>query len=298
MSGGYVDAWVNTPVLAEDKLVQPDELSSNVKKWFHAQGEARSKGSTPDDLVRMMDESNVDKALMSAQASWDHPETRPRGPFQTTFGVPDPVFDLFLEELAATTTRHSGRIYGSVLIDPWGAMRAVRQLERAVKDYGMVAARLFPAAYGIPINHQLCYPVYAKCVELDVPITINLGVPGPLRLASVQQPMLLDEVLLAFPELVVVGTHIGHPWHLETVALMQKYPNFRLMTSGWAPRYVPKEILHHLNTRGSHQVMWASDYPLLSVERAVREAEELEYKNEAVKNRFIRDNCLEVFKLR
>jgi predicted TIM-barrel fold metal-dependent hydrolase len=297
MTEGYVDAWVNTPVLAEDKLVQPDELSSNVVKWFHTAGEAGAKGNSLDDLIGFMDDAGVAKTIMSARASWDHPDTRPSGPFQQTAGMPDGIFDLFLTEMADAASRFSGRIYGSVLIDPWGAMRAVRQLERAVKDYGMIAARLFPAGNGIAPNHPLCYPIYAKCVELGVPITVNLGVPGPLRLAANQRPILLDEVLLAFPELTIVGTHIGHPWHLETVALLQKYPNFRLMTSGWAPRYVPQEIIHHLNTRGSHQVMWASDFPLLSVERAVREAEQLPFKSETVKNRYLRDNCLEAFRL-
>ncbi|BBZ15479.1 amidohydrolase family protein [Mycobacterium branderi] len=293
----YVDAWVNTPVPAEDVLVQPDELSSNVKKWFHAQEESRNKGSTLDQLIAAMDDCGVDKALMSARMSWHHPDTRPRGPFQPTSGMPDDIFDMFLTELAGAMKRYPDRIYGSVLIDPWGAMRAVRQLERAVIDYGILAARLFPAGHGIPINHPLCYPIYAKCVELDVPVTVNLGLPGPLRPAELQRPMLLDEVLLTFPELKVVGTHIGHPWHLETVALLQKHPNFYLMTSGWAPRYIPDEIIHHLNSRGSLQVMWASDYPLLSIERAVQEAAALPFKSEEIKRRFIHDNCLEVFRI-
>lgn len=295
--GGYADAWVNMPVPGEDVLVQPDALSANVKKWFRSFGESRTKGSTVDDLVGFMNAAGVEKALVSARASWDHPRTRPKGPFQPTAGMPDEVFDLFLAEMVDAVNRHPGRIYGTVVIDPTGVMDAVRQLERAVKEAGVVAARLFPAGSGVAIDHPLCYPIYAKCVELGVPVTVNVGVPGPLRPAELQRPMRLDEVLLAFPELVVVGTHVGHPWHLETVALMQKYPNFHLMTSGWAPRYVPSEILHHLNTRGSRQVMWASDYPLLSVERAVREGEELEFKSEEIKHRYLRDNCLEVFKI-
>ncbi|SHL07932.1 hypothetical protein SAMN05443637_117131 [Pseudonocardia thermophila] len=295
--GGYADAWVNIPVPGEDLLVQPDVLSSNVRKWFKSYGQAKAVGSTVDELVEHMNAAGVEKALLSARASWDHPHTRPRGVFQQTPGMPDEVFDRFLEEMVAAVNKYPGRIYGTVVLDPFGAMTTVRQLERAVKEAGMVAARLFPAGSGAAIDHPLCYPIYAKCVELGVPVTVNLGMPGPLRPAALQQPSRLDEVLLAFPELVVVGTHIGHPWHLETVALLQKYPNFHLMTSGWAPRYIPKEILHHLNTRGSRQVMWASDYPLLSVERAASEGAALEFKSEEIKNRYMRDNCLEVFKI-
>lgn len=296
---GYVDSWINMPTLAEERLVhnENDPLSANVRKWFHSENAARSVGNTVAEVVTMMDDAGVDKALLSARHSWDHPATRPRGVFETTYGMPDDIFDLFAEEMANRVTENKGRIYGSVLIDPWGAMQSLRQLERAVKDYGMVAARLFPAGNGIPLNHPLCYLLYAKCVELDIPITANVGFPGPMRSALLQSPVLLDEVLLTFPELKLVGTHVGHPWHNETVALMRKHPNFYLMTSGWAPKYVPAEILHHLNTRGKHQVMWASDYPLVSIQRAVDDAEALEYRSDEIKQNFTRNNCLEVFKL-
>lgn len=295
--GGYADAWVNIPVPGEDLLVGPDVLSANVNKLFKTYGKDKARGSTVDELVEHMNAAGVEKALLSARASWDHPHTRPRGVFQQTAGVPDDIFDTFLAEMVDATTKYPGRIFGTVVLDPWGAMTTLRQLERAVKDGGMVAARLFPAGSGAPIDHPLCYPIYAKCIELGIPITVNVGVPGPLRPASLQHPSRLDEVLLAFPELVVVGTHIGHPWHLDTVALLQKYPNFHLMTSGFAPKYVPQEILRHLNSRGSRQVMWASDYPLLPVERAAREGAELEFKSDEIKNRYMRDNCLEVFKI-
>jgi predicted TIM-barrel fold metal-dependent hydrolase len=294
---GYADAWVNIPVPAADLLVEPDVLSSSVRKQFRSYGQTKATGSTIDDLIGHMDASGVQKTLISARASWDHPHTRPRGVFQQTPGMPDEIFDEFLAEMVTAVDRHPGRIFGTVVLDPFGAMTTVRQLERAVRDAGAVAARLFPGGSGAAIDHPLCYPIYAKCVELGIPITVNLGMPGPLRSADLQRPMRLDDVLLAFPELVVVGTHVGHPWHLETVALMQKYPNFHLMTSGWAPRYVPAEIMHHLNTRGSRQVMWASDYPLLAVERAAREGAALEFKSEEVKQRYLRDNCLEVFKI-
>jgi predicted TIM-barrel fold metal-dependent hydrolase len=175
-------------------------------------------------------------------------------------------------------------------------MGAVRRLEKAVREYGFSGAYIMPSMIGLPPNHACYFPVYAKCVELGLPIKINVGVPGPLRPAALQHPMLLDEVLLAFPELTVVGVHLGHPWQREVVALLQKYPNFYLATSAWSPKYVPQEIWDFANTsRGINKVMWATDYPLLSVERCVREGWEVPLKDEA-KRRYLRDNALEVFK--
>jgi hypothetical protein len=295
----FIDGWSNMPMLTKDELVNEfaDEvLNSNVNKWFKTSGGSRGPGASPEDLVAMMDAAGVEKTIISALHSWSHPDTRPRGVFQATAGQPDDIFDAFLEQMATATTKHKGRLYGSALIDPMGGLRAYRQLDRAVKDYGCVAIRVMAAMFGEPYDHPLYYPIYAKCADLGVPITMNLGYPGPMRSAKLQHPALLDDILLAFPELTVVGTHIGHPWHLETLALLQKHPNFYLMTSGWSPKYIPVEIVHFMNTRGKGQVIWASDFPLLSVERAANDALELPLKDDAMQA-YCHDNCLEVFNL-
>jgi predicted TIM-barrel fold metal-dependent hydrolase len=131
--------------------------------------------------------------------------------------------------------------------------------------------------------------------ELGIPLTITIGMPGPLRPAMTQHPMALDEVLLAFPELTVVGSHIGHPWHLEVVALLQKHPSFYVDTSAWAPTHVPAEIWHLANTRGRDKIMWASDYPLLTMQRCAKEGWEAPL-NEEARRGYLRDNALRVFR--
>jgi len=253
-------------------------------------------GTTLEEFIAMMDASSVGKAVMCARAPWGHPATRPTGPFTVSQGVADDIFDQVCQEQGDIVARYPGRLYGTVMVDPLGVSRSYRQVERAVKEYGCIAVRIMPSMSGLPLDHALYYPIYAKCDELGVPLTVNLGIPGPMRSARLQQPMLLDDVLLAFPQLKIVGTHVGHPWHIETVGLLQKHPNFSLMTSGWAPRYIPAEIIHFMNTRGSRQVMWASDFPLVGIERATREAKELPLKPE-VFDRYARDNCIETFGL-
>ncbi len=123
----------------------------------------------------------------------------------------------------------------------------------------------------------------------------NIGVPGPMRPAAPQHPMALDEVLLAFPELVVAGCHLGHPWHVEVVALLQKHPNFYLITSAWAPKHIPAELWHLANTRGRDRLMWASDFPLLTMQRCAKEGWEAPLKDDA-RRAYLRHNALSVFK--
>ena len=78
--------------------------------------------------------------------------------------------------------------------------------------------------------------------------------------------------------------------------MLQKHDNFYLMTSGFAPKYVPTEIIHYMNTRGPQKVMWASDRPLISMDRATREAQELPLKDGVLK-RYVYDNLVEVMRL-
>jgi predicted TIM-barrel fold metal-dependent hydrolase len=217
-----------------------------------------------------------------------------------TYGVgqdiPDQLFEALCRRPAELMQRFPGRFKASVGLDPTRVMGAVRRLEKAVREYGFSGAYIMPSMIGLPPNHASYFPIYAKCVELGLPIKINVGLPGPMRPAAIQHPMALDEVMLAFPELTVIGVHLGHPWQREVIALLQKYPNFYLVISAWAPKYVPQEIWDFANTRrGINKIMWATDYPAMSVERCVREGWEVPLKEEA-KRRYLRDNALEVFR--
>ncbi len=118
--------------------------------------------------------------------------------------------------------------------------------------------------------------------------------PGPLRPATPQQQMALDEVLLAFPELIVVACPLEHRWQGEVVALMQKHRNLYLITSAWAPKHVPAELWQLANKRGPDKLMWASDHPLISLELCAREGWEVPLTDLA-EHGYLRDNALKVF---
>ncbi len=200
------------------------------------------------------------------------------------------------EALAEICARHPGKLFAAPLIDPRQAMPTLRGMEVAVNDYGVKAFRLFPASYQLPADHQLHYPIYAKAVELNVPVCINVGLPGPLMYGEVQRPMLLDRVCIDFPELVVVGAHMGSPWQAEMVSLMTKHTNLHLMTSAWAPKYYPREILDFMKQRGKSKVLFASDFPMLSFERCVREISGLDLPRDVL-DAFLFGNAARVFDL-
>jgi uncharacterized protein len=197
-------------------------------------------------------------------------------------------------------TEHPDRLLGSFLVDPIRGMETVRALESAVRDLGVVAANFFPCGCvpQVPIDDRMVYPVYAKCVELDIPIFVNTGVPGPRVPMDAQEVALLDKVCWFFPDLRIVMRHGGEPWVDLAVKLMVKWPNLYYSTSAFAPKYYPKEIIDYANSsRGSGKVMYAGYYPSgLSLERIFREMADLPLRDETWP-KFLRDNAREVLRL-
>lgn len=293
MVGEYklVDALVSVPV-APSKAKDGSALDPNLARWFH-QPERITRGFTMEDLLTEMDTAGVEKAVLVGGVVTGK-RLRHRSPYAVGHTIPDEDVEKACRKLAQLVTEYPGRFCPLLGLDPTSVMRAVRQLERGVKDYGIRGCHIMPSFVGLPPNHACYFPVYAKCVELGVPIVLNIGLPGPMAPAAVQHPLALDEVLLAFRELVVVGCHVGHPWHHEVVALLQKHANFYLITSAWAPQYVPAEIWQFANTRGRDKILWASDYPLLTMQRCATEGWELPLKEET-KRGYLRDNALRIF---
>jgi uncharacterized protein len=182
------------------------------------------------------------------------------------------------------------------VMDSYGIERG---LQRGVEDLGMIAAQYMPANLRppCPINDKRAYPVYAKCVELDIPIFVNGGVPGPRLPMDSQYPGLVDEVCYFFPDLRFVFRHGCDPWLDLTVKLLLKWPNLYYSTSGFAPKYYPKEIINYANTRGADKIIYAGYYPYgLDLERIFRELPNIGLKDH-VWPKFLRDNAARVLKL-
>jgi hypothetical protein len=194
---------------------------------------------------------------------------------------------------------HPDRFLASYEVDPNGGMDAVRELERMHRDYGIVAATAFPAGCRpqVPINDKAFYPIYAKCIELDIPICVCAGVPGPRTPMACQKVELIDEVCWFFPELRFVMRHGAEPWTELAVKLMLKWPGLHYSTSAFAPKHYPKAIIDYANTRGADKVMYAGYFPMgLSLERIFSELPEVPFRDHVWPG-FLRENALRVFKI-
>ncbi len=203
-------------------------------------------------------------------------------------------------EIAITALqRFPNRFFCSYHANPNRGMDEVRKIERMKREHGIKAVTAFPCGLcpQVPIDDKRWYPIYAKCVELDLPFACCVGVPGPRLPMAPQKVELIDEVCWFFPELKFVMRHGAEPWTDLAVKLMLKYPNLSYMTSAFAPKHYPKAIIDYANTRGADKILYAGYFPMgLSLERIFREMPGVPFKPE-VWPKFLRENALRIFKL-
>ena len=195
--------------------------------------------------------------------------------------------------------RHPDRFLASLAVDGNRGMEQIRDIVRAREQYGLAAVTTFPSGVHpqIPINHRLWYPIYAKCVELDIPCLVATGVPGPRAPMMAQYTGFLDEVCYDFPELKLIMRHGAEPWEALAVKLMLKWPNLYYSTSGFAPKHYPKAIIKYANTRGADKLIYAGYYPFgIELERTFAELADLPLR-EHVWPKFLSDNARRVFNL-
>ena len=189
------------------------------------------------------------------------------------------------------------RFFFDLPCNPGKGMDEVRRVKRLHKEIGIKSVSVFPAGTlpQVAINDARMYPLYAACVELDIPICLNVGVPGPRIPMHTQKVEHLDEVCWFFPELKVVMRHGAEPWQDLAVKLMLKYPNLYYSTSAFAPKHYPKAIIVYANSRGSDKIIYAGYFPMgLSLDRIFKDMDNVPFKAD-VWPKFLRDNAKRVF---
>ncbi len=119
---------------------------------------------------------------------------------------------------------------------------------------------------------------------------------GRVPLGERQLGRRLDEVALVFPELKIVGGHIGYPWTDEMIGLAWKHENVFIDTSAYLPRYYPPQLLHYLKTYGQDKVLFGTNFPQLSLEKCTAQVKELNLPLD-IQAKFLAGNAKRIFKL-
>ena len=209
---------------------QQPEWMLRVKEDYFRAGDSFLKSPELPELLEDMDANGVERAILLSRV-----------------GATDGRANRFVE---AEPERFALGVGGFNLLRP---MKAVRASSRSSATTPWPTPSVGPSFWGdgmYPPSDAVYYPLYTKCCELDLPLCVNTGIPGPPIPGEVQNPIHLDRVCVRFPELKLCMIHGADPWWDTAIRLMLKYRNLRLMTSAWSPKRLPESLLHYMRTAG------------------------------------------------
>jgi predicted TIM-barrel fold metal-dependent hydrolase len=163
---------------------------------------------------------------------------------------------------------------GWACIDPWRGKMAIKELERCVNELGLVGVKFQQVLQAFYPNDVRFYPLWEKCVELNVPVQfhagftgIGAGAPGGMgQHLKYTNPMYIDDVAADFPDLTIIALHLAWPWQDEMLAILRHKGNVYNDLSGWAPKLIPPQVRDQINAT-PQMFLFGSDYPALSPTR-------------------------------
>jgi predicted TIM-barrel fold metal-dependent hydrolase len=180
--------------------------------------------------------------------------------------------------VAQACQAHPGRFVGFGSVDPLKGELAVAELDR-IGDLGLKGVKLHPSLQAFAPDDERFWPLYEKCEDLGLTVLFHTGTSGigagqpggqGIRL-DYARPIRLDAVAASFPNLNVIAAHFGYPWHLELLSMALHKTNIHIDISGWAPRYIPPEVIRELKGRLQDQFVFGSDYPFIQPQRCLDE---------------------------
>jgi predicted TIM-barrel fold metal-dependent hydrolase len=233
-------------------------------------------------MLAKMDEAGVEKVFITQCKMWSY-----RNKWM--------YMDTRLDDVAQYLFRYPDRFVGLAGYNPFRIKESLAEIDRAVKDYGFKGVYIHIYGFDIPLHDAKMYPLYAKCVELDIPVSMQVGHVLEAMPSEHARPIYLDRIAGDFPELKMVGAHTGWPWVEELISVCYKWDNVYFGVDAWMPKYLKPEIIHFINSRmGQDRSLWGTNG--LPWKESLDQVDELGLREETRK-KLLRDNAVQLFKL-
>ena len=296
MVSGYVDSVV---------LALMPEVGLGLAR---AVGGPLVNGFPTESYIEKMDEAGVEISILLASKGGGH---------ELAGGDVYERWEIPVDGRKRIIDRYPDRFRGIVGVDPTDPEKSLQEIETAIRESGFVGVHLYPHWWKEAPDSKLYYPFYEKCVELDVPIQMQVGSSLVPFLPSVGRPLALEQVAIDFPDLRILGSHTGWPWVEEMVAVMQNHPNVYVTTSTHYPkthwanpvtglRPLPRwddRLIEFINLgwvvdggRGEDKVLLGTDFPEWEYAITIEEARDV--LTPTAFGKVCRDNAVRLFKLR
>lgn len=217
---------------------------------------------------------------------------------ETTFGL-----KLRNEVIGQLVEKYPDRVIGFAAVDPHKGRLAVKELEDAVKNMGLRGLQLEPYLHRMYVYEKKYFPLYEKCVELNIPVWIHTSMNWSHQLKiDLGRPIYLEDVAINFPQLKIIAGHTGWPWVNELCALAWKWPNIYIDISSMRQKYFAtpgagyEMLLHMGNTTIQDKILFSSGFPLLPIKQAIEDVRGLPLK-ESVREKWFYKNAARVLGL-
>jgi uncharacterized protein len=208
------------------------------------------------------------------------------------------------EEVAQVAAANPDVLIPFASVDP-ARPDAVERARRLIADHGVRGFKFHPNIQEFFPNDRHVYPLYEVIADARLPALfhtghsgIGSGVPGGggLRL-KYSNPIYVDDVAADFPEMPIVLAHPSFPWQDEAISIAMHKPEVYIDLSGWSPKYFPPQLVRYANTLLKRQVLFGSDFPMITPDRWLRDFEQLDIDDD-VRPLVLKENAAQLLGLR
>ncbi|PXY33671.1 4-hydroxyphenyl-beta-ketoacyl-CoA hydrolase [Prauserella coralliicola] len=273
-----IDVHVHVETDVHGHLSLPDDFLEASAKYFSADHRA----PTLPEIATHYRERNIGAVVFTVdiEAATGHPP-------------------LSNEEIAQAAAEHADVLIPFASVDPAKGAAGARRFRELVTGHGMRGIKFHPSLQDFAPNDGSAYPLLEVAQELGVPALFHTGQTGigagmrgggGIKL-GLSNPMLLDEVAVAFPDLTIIMAHPSFPWQDEALAVATHKPNVYIDLSGWSPKYFPPQLVRYANSLLQDKVLFGSDYPLITPDRWLADFGKLDIKPH-VRPKILKDNAV------
>lgn len=267
-----IDVWMQHPT---KKLIN-HPMCDSIRNWMDF--DFLDEDPPIELTIEAMDAAKIDKGLI---CSWQNSEGE----------------IISNKQVSEYVKRYPKRFVGIASVKLNKPVQAIKELRTCVKEFGFKGLRIVQWLWNLPPTHPYYYPLYAECVDLNIPACLQVGHTGPLMPSEFGRPIpYIDQIAIDFPELKIVCGHIGYPWTTEMIAVATKHQNVYIDTSAYSSNRYPKELVDYLKNHGQNKVMFGTNYPMITPAKCLKDLKELKIKEE-IEAKFLYQNALQVFNI-
>jgi uncharacterized protein len=278
-----IDVHTHAEVSIAGHDPMPRELRDASKRYFRGEGSQ----PTAEDVAAYYRERDMACVLFTV----DYESQSGRRPVSN-------------EEIVEVAAANPDVVIPFASVDP-ARPGAAAEVRRLIADHGVRGFKFHPNMQAFYPNDAKAYPLYEAIAEAGLPALfhtghsgIGSGLPGGggIRL-KYSNPIYVDDVAADFPEMPIVLAHPSFPWQDEALSIAMHKPEVYIDLSGWSPKYFPPQLIQYTNTLLKRQVLFGSDYPMITPDRWLRDFERLDIHDD-VRALVLKENAARLLGLR